>query len=126
MRHRRSRPRSLRRTGARPQGRRRGHRELLSCFDDVWLRALYECDDLVTFRPRDSKRLQGGIEVPPKCRPIAFTDVHPTMGGLHISSCVVQGTACTRTQKVNQELLFPLYAILSSMLPEASQLRIRL
>src|SRR3990172_12134543 len=69
------------------------------CFDHVWFRALHKCDDLVAFSLRDLKSLQSGIEVPQKCRPIAFTDFHPCVGGLHISSCVVQGTACTRTRK---------------------------
>src|SRR5882724_11991806 len=38
-------------------------------------------------------------------------------GGLHISAGVVQGTACARRKKINQELLFPLYAVLAWMLP---------
>src|SRR5437016_11143165 len=78
------------------------------CFDDVWFRALHKCDYLVTFSPRDLKSLQSSFKVPQKSRPIAFTDFHPLMGDLHISSGVVQGTACTRTQKINQKLLFPL------------------
>jgi hypothetical protein len=48
------------------------------------------------------------------------------MDGLHISPGVVQGAAGTRAQEINQELLFPLEPIGAPMLPEASQLRIRL
>ena len=30
------------------------------------------------------------------------------MGGLHVSSHIVKGTASTRTQKIDEELLFPI------------------
>jgi len=30
-------------------------------FDDVWFRALYKCDHLVTFSLRDLKSLQSGV-----------------------------------------------------------------
>src|SRR5437867_1785624 len=96
------------------------------CFDDVWFRALYKCDDLMAFSLRDLKRVQSGIDMTQKRRPIGLADFHPFVRGLHIPSGVVHGPACTRTQKINQELLFPLYPVLSSMLPEASQSRIRL
>src|SRR5437773_3304147 len=71
------------------------HPEL--CFDDVAFRALYKCDDLLTFSLRDLKCVQRGIDMAQKRRPIAFADFHPFMRGLHISSGVVHGTARTRT-----------------------------
>src|SRR5205809_7533639 len=77
-------------------------------FDHVFFRALYKCDDLVTFRLGDLEGLQSGVKVSQEYRPIGFTDFHPLMGGLHISSGVVQRAACTRTQEINQELLLPL------------------
>src|SRR5258705_13539857 len=101
-------------------------RHLLLCFDDVSFRALHKCDYIVTFRRRDLKGLQSAIEVSQKSGPIAFTDFHSLMRHLHVSSDVVQMTASTRTEKINQKLLFPPQSILSSMLPESGQLRVRL
>src|SRR5258707_10144946 len=54
-------------------------RHLLLCFDDVSFRALHKCDYIVTFRRRDLKGLQSGIEVSQKSGPIAFTDFHSLM-----------------------------------------------
>src|SRR2546427_2589209 len=95
-------------------------------FDDVSFRALNKCDDLMAFSLWHLKSVQRGVEMTQKRRPIGLADFHPFMGGLHVTSGVVHGTAGTRTQKINQELLFPLDPVLSSMLPETSQPRIRL
>src|SRR5947207_2219020 len=89
------------------------------CFDDVSLRALHECDYLIPFGLRHFKSLQRRINVPQKRRPIALRNLHPFMGDLHVSSGVVVRATCTGTQKINQQLLFPLYTVLSSMNPVA-------
>ena len=83
-------------------------RHFLLRFDDVFFRALYKCDYIVAFRRSNLEGLQGGIEVSQKSGPIALTDFHSLMRHLHLSSDVVQRTASTRTEKINQKLLFPL------------------
>jgi hypothetical protein len=47
------------------------------------------------------------------------------MRHLHVSPGVVHGATRIRTEKIDQELLFAGDAILSSMVPEAFQPRIR-
>src|SRR6266436_2906375 len=89
--------------------------------DDVCFRTLHECDHLIAFKLRHLKDFQRRVDVAQKCRPIDLTNFHPFMGGLHVSSGVVQGTASTRTEKIDQELLFPMYAVVSSMMPISSQ-----
>ena len=66
-----------------------------------------KCKYLVTFGLGNLKSLQRGIEVPQEYRPIAVSDFHSIMGGLHISPGVVHGTAGAGAQKINEELLSP-------------------
>ena len=93
--------------------------------DNIFLQGLHEGDHLATLRWWNLKGIQGRIDVPHERRPIGFIDFHPLMRNLHVSPGVVHGTTSTRTEKINQELLFTLETVLSSMVPEAFQSRIR-
>src|SRR3990172_7452319 len=93
-------------------------------FDDISLRTLDECNDLVAFDLRYFERLQRGIEMPQEGRPIVFADFHPFMRDLHIPPGVVQRPACTGAEKIDQQLLLPPHAVLAAILPETSQARI--
>ena len=74
------------------------------CLDHVIFRALYKCNQIITFRLLDLEGVQRGVKVCHECRPIGFTEPHPFVGSFHISSGVVHRTACIRAQEINQEL----------------------
>src|SRR2546427_13298298 len=70
------------------------------------------------------KRLQRGVGVFEKDRPIAFADAHSLMGELHVTALVVQRAAGSGDEKIHDELPFPFHAVRAAMLPEPAQLRV--
>jgi hypothetical protein len=56
--------------------------------------------------------------------PVAFADAHAFVHERHVSAPIVHWAARARAEEVDEELLFPHYAILSAMRPEAPKLRI--
>ena len=91
-------------------------------FDDVGFRTLHEGDDLVVFCLGNIERLQRGVGVFEKDRPITFADTHSPMGERHVTALVVQRAAGAGAEKIHDELPFPLHAIRAAMLPEPAQL----
>jgi hypothetical protein len=94
--------------------------------DDVRLGTLYERNYLVTLSLGNLERIEGGVEVPNESRPITLADSHALVRGIHVPPGVIHGPACARAEKVDEELLLSGDAILSPMVPEAPQPRIRL
>jgi hypothetical protein len=64
-------------------------------FNDVGFRTLQEGDDLVVFCLGNVERLQRGVGVFEKDRPIAFADAHSLMGELLVTTVVVHRAAGT-------------------------------
>lgn len=85
---------------------------------------MHEGDDIVVFCLRNVKRLQRGVGVFEKDRPIAFADAHSLMGELHVTALVVQWAAGTGDEKIHDELPFPFHALHAAMLPEPAELRV--
>jgi hypothetical protein len=73
-------------------------------FDDFGFRTLHEGDDFVVFCLGNVKRLQRGVGVFEKDRPIAFADAHSLMGELHVTALVVQRAAGSGDEKIHDEL----------------------
>jgi hypothetical protein len=56
--------------------------------------------------------------------PVTFADAHTFVHERHVSAPIVHWAARARAEEVDEELLFPHYAILSAMRPKAPKLRI--
>src|SRR5690349_6294601 len=56
--------------------------------------------------------------------PVTFADAHTFVHERHVSAPIVHWAARARAKEVDEELLFPHYAILSAMRPKAPELRI--
>jgi len=115
--------------------RRGGHREVSSTpgipvdeafclLDDVSLQTLDKRDHLTLFGlgNMELRKARGGVAK--KHVPVAFADSHASMAQRHIPTRVVHGPTRTRAEEADQKLLLPEDAVLPSMRPEPTELRI--
>ena len=91
-------------------------------FDDVSFRAENERHDFVAFALWDFELIQRGGGMLKKNVPIALADAHALVGKFHVAPGIIHRATGRGTEKIHEELAFPLHAVLPTMLPEAAQL----
>src|SRR6266568_4671754 len=94
-------------------------------FHDVRLGTVDEPQNFGALSSRYRKSVKGGLKVNEEGLPVALTDAHPAVRGLHVAADVIERPAGRRAQEVDQQLLFPPHAVVGPVLPEPGELGIR-
>jgi hypothetical protein len=100
--------------------RRRG-----STLNALFFEALNERNHFTLFRVWHLKLRESLGGVPKEHIPITFTDAHAFVSKRHVSAAIVHWATRARAKEVNEKLLLTHYAVLSTMRPKATELRIR-
>ena len=95
------------------QFEREGTSVRLGAFDERQHCCAFLCGNL--------ESIQGRVQVTEKRLPIGFANPHPLMDKLHVTTGVVHRTTSRRTEKINQQLLFPRNAVVTAILPKATK-----
>ena len=93
-------------------------------FNYVCFGALDEGDDFIVFDLRNLKFLQRRVGLFEEDVPITFADAHTFVTEFHVAAPVIHRAAGRGAEKIDEELAFPLQAVLAAMLPEAAKLRV--
>jgi len=101
---------------------RKGFQSGPSTLNAFFFEALNERNHFALFRVGHLELRQSRGGMTEKYIPVALTDAHAFVGERHVSAAIVHWAARARAKEVDEELLFPHYAILSAMRPEAPEL----